>query len=366
MDWQGFLFLREPNTLYVVIGSMLLAASTALVGCFAMLRKRSLSGDAAAHAVLPGIALAFLIFSSQASFILLLGAFFSSWLALTLLDFMVLRSRLKEDTATAVVLSVFFAIGLWLLTIIQHTSNASQSGLDRFIFGKASALVGSDLWLFLFLAILIIFLIGIFYRSFKVTIFNPGFARSIGYPVERIELLLSSMTVLAVIVGMQTVGLVLMAAMLITPAAAARFWTNRLSRMLLIAMLIGAFSGWIGAGVSYFAPSMPTGPWIVLTASFIAFASFLFAPKQGLWSRMKRQYKQNRLYRSQNLLLFLAQNTGEKISQKKLQMYMNLPSWEFRRLSKKMQAQGYILKENKHYSISPEGRAIAQKNNPNF
>jgi manganese/zinc/iron transport system permease protein len=154
------------------------------------------------------------------------------------------------------------------------------------------------------------------------------------------------MTVLAVIVGMQTVGLVLMAAMLITPAAAARFWTQRLSRMLLIAMGIGAFSGWVGAGVSYFAPAMPTGPWIVLTASLIAFVSFIFAPKRGLWHRLRWQRIQSRYYRASNFLFCLAQTPTGQMNATKLRDYIGLSAWQFRRLSRKLESEGYITQDS--------------------
>src|SRR5690606_8101298 len=137
--------------------------------------------------------------------------------------FITSRSHIKEDTAIGLVLSVFFGIGILLLTSIQHSGNAAQSGLDKFLFGKAASLVGDDLIVFSAVAVLLLVAIVLFYKELTLLCFDEAFARTIGFPVRALELLLTTLTVFAVVVGIQAVGVVLMAAMLITPAAAARF-----------------------------------------------------------------------------------------------------------------------------------------------
>jgi len=301
-EFIEFISLREPNVRYVVLGSILIGASAAVVGCFLFLRKRALVGDALAHSVLPGICVAFLLFKTKNPAIILLGAVVSAWISLLFINALVNHSRIKADTAIGLTLSWFFGMGIMLLTAIQKSGMASQSGLDKFLFGKASSLVKQDVIVFGFVSILILAVVALFFQGLKVVSFDRDFGRSMGMPVGRIEFVLSTLTVLSVATGIQAVGVVLMAAMLITPAAAARFWTNSLYKMVILAACFGAFSGIIGAYISYTAPRMPTGPWIVIVVSTIAIFSFLFGSKKGLVNRKLRQRKMQRKIAKENFL----------------------------------------------------------------
>ena len=276
-----FLSFSDASIRSVVLGSVLIAVSSAIVGSFTFLRKKALVGDAVAHSVLPGVCLAFLFSGVKSPLILIVGAFITGWLSLVLIDLIVARSKIKEDTAIGLILSVFFGLGILLLTAIQHSGNAAQSGLDHFLFGNAAALVGKDLWTFSGLAVVLIFSVVLFFKEFTLLAFDQHFARSIGFPVRVLELVLTTLTVLAVVTGIQAIGVVLMAAMLITPAAAAKFWTDKLKVMILLAAGIAGFSGLVGAFISYIAPSMPTGPWIVMVLSLIAIFSFFLRAKKG-------------------------------------------------------------------------------------
>lgn len=297
-----FFTFAYPNIKYVVFGTLLLSISSALVGCFTVLKKKALVGDVVSHAVLPGICLSFLIAGYKDPILIITGAFITGWLSIVTMDYIVRNSKIKEDTATGLSLSVFFGVGILLLTYIQHSGNAQQTGLDSFLFGKAAALVGEDLFVFSVVAIFIVIIVALFYKEFKLISFDVNFAEAIGLPVKRIELLLTSITVLAVVTGIQAVGVVLMAAMLITPAAAAKFWTSRLHLMLLLAALFSAFSGIAGAFISYAQPSMPTGPWMVMVLSMIAIFSFFFAPDKGIAVRSIRQAKIKRKFLEENIL----------------------------------------------------------------
>lgn len=288
-DLITFFSFSDPNIRYVVLGSVLLSISSALVGCFTLLKKKALVGDAVAHAVLPGICLSFILSGTKNPVYLITGAFITGWLSLILIDVITNKSKLKEDTAIGLVLSVFFGLGILLLTMIQHSGNAAQTGLDSFLFGKAAALVGYDLMVFSVISFLLLVGVMVFYKEFALISFDENFANSIGFPVRRLELALTTLTVMAVVTGIQAVGVVLMAAMLITPAAAARFWTNRLSIMLTLAAAMGAFSGISGAYISYVAPAMPTGPWIVMVVSILALVSFFIAPEKGILYKLIRQ-----------------------------------------------------------------------------
>jgi manganese/zinc/iron transport system permease protein len=297
-----FFSFADPNVRYVVLGTLLLTGSTAMIGSFALLKKKVLVGDAIAHAVLPGVCLAFIVTGTKHPIPLSLGAFTTGWLALVLIDQITHRSKIKEDTAIALVLSVTFGLGILLLTAIQHTGNASQVGLSNFLFGKAAALVSDDLKILTLLSLALIAMIVLFFKEFTLVAFDKAFAQASGLPVQRLELLLTSLTVLAIVVGIRAVGILLMTAMLITPPAAARFWTNRLPKMVCLAALLGMLAGLVGSFVSYIAPAMPTGPWIVITISLIAYGSFLLAPRRGLLARRIQQHKHQRKTLTENIL----------------------------------------------------------------
>ena len=235
-----FLSFSDPNVLFVVLGTMLLGASSAIVGCFSFLRKRALVGDAIAHSILPGVCLAFMVSGSKNPLYLIIGAFITGWLSLLLIDGITRTTKLKSDTAIGIILSVFFGVGILLLTSIQHSGNASQAGLDKFLFGKAASLTKDDVYVFGTIAAILILVVILFYKEFKLISFNPDYAKVIGLPVRFLEFMLATITVLAVAVGIQAVGVVLMAALLITPASGARFWTDKLGVMILIATFFGA------------------------------------------------------------------------------------------------------------------------------
>ena len=308
-----FLSLSDPNVRYVVLGSILLAASAAIVGTFTLLKKKALVGDAVAHSVLPGVCLAFILTGVKNPLYLILGAFVTGWISLVLIDIITSRSKIKEDTAIGLILSVFFGIGILMLTVIQKSGNAAQSGLDHFLFGQAASLIGKDLTVFSSIALILIAGVWLFFKEFALIAFDTNFAHSIGFPVRALELVLTTLTVLAVVTGIQAIGVVLMAAMLITPAAAARFWTDKLKVMIWLAAALGAFSGLVGAYISYVAPAMPTGPWIVMVISIIAVLSFFFSPKKGIIFRMITQHKFQTQMLEENILKLFYQ-LGEALN----------------------------------------------------
>ncbi len=358
---QDFVSFLEINVVYVVLGSILLSASSAIVGTFTFLRKKSLVGDAVAHAVLPGVCLAFLAIGTKNPLTLIIGAFLSGWLSMLCIDWIVKNSKLKEDTAVGLVLSVFFGVGILLLTSIQHSGNEEQAGLDSFLFGKAAALVGEDLAVFASTAIILILVVLLFFKEFKLIAFDQHFAQVIGLPVKRLEFVLTTLTVLAVVIGIQAVGVVLMAAMLITPPAAARYWTDRLSTMLVLSALMGASAGLFGAFISYSAPAMPTGPWIILVISFIALFSFLFAPKKGLIAKYLQQREYQNKFNDENILKLIYQ-LGEKdklfFEERSTDYIKKHRVFQTNTLKKslhRLKDEGYLSQEGKGWAFTKEG-----------
>lgn len=362
-----FFSFEDPNVRYVVIGAILLTSSSAIVGTFTFLKKKALAGDAVAHAVLPGICLAFILHGEKNPIILILGAFATGWLSLVLIDLIAAKSKIKEDTAIGLILSVFFGIGIFMLTIIQQSGNAAQTGLDQFLFGKAASLVGTDLVVFAIIAIVLILTVWLFFKELTLVAFDKDFAATIGLPVRAIELLLTTLTVLAVVIGIQAVGVVLMAAMLITPAAAARFWTENITVMIWLAAIFGAFSGLAGAYISYIAPAMPTGPWIVVVISSIAFASFFLAPGKGIIYRARHQRKIKRHIDDENILKalyqlgeeeknFYEQRTIEEILSKRRFMHATLTKG-----LKRLKSAGYVSQEDGYWAFTKAGKKKGQR-----
>lgn len=297
-----FFLLRDPNVRNVVIASLILGASSAVVGTFSFLRKRALAGDAVAHSILPGICIAFMLFGKKDPLILMAGAIVTGWLSLYVIDVIIKKSRIKSDSAIGIVLSVFFGVGILLLTSIQHSGNAAQSGLDKFIFGKAAAMNEADVLTFSVAAIVVLFVVKLLYKEFILISFNPEYAKSIGLPVGMLEGVLSFLTIISVATGIQAVGVVLMAALLIAPAAAARFWTDNFSRMIILSALFGAASALGGTYVSYILPNMPTGPWIVVFLTLFALMSVLFSPSRGIIFLIRQQKNNSSKIVEENIL----------------------------------------------------------------
>ena len=290
--WNELLLtLQDANTQWVLFGSILLGIASGVLGSFALLRKQSLIGDAMAHAALPGICIAFLLYGTKSIGWFLVGAALSGLLATYFIQAIINHSRIKEDTAIGLVLSVFFGFGIVLLTKIAQSKNGNQSGLDDFIFGQAASLVGSDVKVISGVAIVLLILTFLLFKELKLFTFDRQFAKGIGLPTGFINALLMTLIVSAVVIGLQAVGVILMAAMLITPAIAARYWTDRLDRMVIVAGTVGALSGILGTILSSMASSLPTGPVIVLAATVIFIISLVFAPNRGLVSKGLKLYR---------------------------------------------------------------------------
>lgn len=359
--YQFFSF-TDPNVIYVVVGSVLLTGTSAIVGVFTFLRKKALVGDAIAHAVLPGICLAFILSGTKNPFILLVGALITGWISLIFIDLINRYSKIKEDSSIALILAVFFGIGIFLLTIIQKSGNAAQSGLDSFLFGKAAAMVQSDLIAFGIIAAVILLFVILLFKEFTIIAFDKSFASVIGLPVRFVEFILTSLTVLAVVIGIQSVGVVLMAAMLITPAAAARFWSHNILILIILSALFGAFSGLTGAYISYIAPNMPTGPWIVIVISTIAFISFFFAPGKGIIYRFSRRRGLRKKISNENILkaLFQLNDKSENGGCYSTEDIINWRSFEYPELKdtlRRLKRQGFVKRgrEINTWQLTHEG-----------
>lgn len=282
---NGLSIFSDPNTQWILMGSMLLGLSSGVIGSFAYLRKQALMGDALSHAALPGVCIAFMITGTKSIFFFLIGAIIAGILATVSIGFITRNTRIKQDSALGIILTVFFGVGIVLLTQIQHSNSGNQSGLDKFLFGHAASMVQTDVYTIAGISIFLVAISFFLFKEFKLFSFDPGFAKGIGLPIVFLDQFIMLLIVTAVVIGIQAVGVVLMAALLITPAVAARYWTEKLHIMVIAAGLFGALSGFVGTVVSTMANNLPTGPLIVLSATLLFIISVVFAPHRGLLAK---------------------------------------------------------------------------------
>lgn len=301
------LLLRDHTTRRVVMCTLLLGCACGLMGGFLLLRKRSLMGDTLSHAMLPGVGMAFMVSVALGSDgkslpILLLGAAVTGTAGFWAVLFIRNHSRVKDDAAMGIVLSVFFGAGVAILSLAQTIPEGSAAGLESFIYGKTASMVESDFHMLITVTVAVLLLSVLFFKELRLLCFDEKFAAAQGWPVRRLDVLLLSLVTVVTVAGLQAVGLILIIAFLITPAAAARFWSERLVVMLVLSACIGAFSGWLGATISAFVPRMPAGAVIVLVTAFCFLFSMLFGSSRGVVVRYIRQAQLRRNVGRQHLL----------------------------------------------------------------
>lgn len=297
MDIAAFIdaltFNAGYNTAVVTIGAIFLGWAGGSIGTYLLLRRRSLVSDALSHATLPGVGIAFLVMASlggSGRYLpgLLLGAALSALAGLAVVEWLSRRTRLQPDAAIGAVLSVFFGIGVVLLTVIQSAQIGEQAGIGSFLLGSTSGMLRSEATTLAVLAIGSAVAVLLMRRTFTLVAFDETFAAATGVNIGRADLILMVLVLAVTVTGLRVVGLVLVVALLIIPPVAARFWTERVSRMMLISGGLGAASGYIGTALSASIPDLPTGPIIVLTAAALFALSMLFAPRRGAISATRR------------------------------------------------------------------------------
>jgi manganese/zinc/iron transport system permease protein len=305
------LFQGGYNTTLVCIGAALLGAGGGPVGVLALLRRRALVSDAVSHATLPGICLGFVVgtlFVGEGKWlpILMAGAALSAALGVLAVEWIKHRTRLAEDTAIGTVLSTFYGLGLVLLSWIQNLPTGGQAGLETFLLGAVAGMLWNEAVLIGCAAAAVALITFLMQKEFGLVCFDPVYAAARGYPVRLLDLAMTALLVAIVVIGLQTVGLILIIAIVILPPAAARCWTDRFGRMLLVSAGIGALGCYLGAAISASAPRLPTGGIIVLVLAALFAASLLFAPNRGLVAAAARQVRFRKEVAERQALLAIA------------------------------------------------------------
>lgn len=304
------------NTTSVIVGTTLLGLAAGLIGAFALLRKRSLTADALSHATLPGICIAFLAapmfgFTSRSMPVLMLGAALTGVLGVACIHLLITKTRLREDASIGIVLSVFFGIGVVLLSVIQNNASANAAGLNHFIYGQTAAMTRWDALTMGLIGLVSACIALVLLKELALVCFNDSFARSMGIPAWLMDAVILGLIVLVTVSGLQAVGLILIVAMLIIPAASARFWTERLWKLILLSALIGGVSGYAGSAISALLPRKPAGSVIVLTAGMLFALSMFLAPARGVLATALRRAKIRWRIANDHLLEYLYENTRD-------------------------------------------------------
>lgn len=286
--------LQDYNTRVVLAGTVLLGITSGLLGVYLLLRKRALLGDAISHATLPGIALAYLatalLGQDKTLGVLLTGAAISG--SLGGVSVLLLRhfAKIREDAALGIVLSVFFGAGVALVSVLQKIKQGNIAGLESFIYGKVVAITGSDVALAATVLVIVSVIVLALSKELKILCFDIELARSQGWPVMLLDCLLIAMVVAVTIVGLKAIGLIMVIALLVIPAASARFWTHDLNRMLLISGVLGGASCAVGAIASAIFADLPSGATIVLCACGFFLLSFAVGAERGvLWTYLHQK-----------------------------------------------------------------------------
>ncbi len=304
MDWL-LLAWSDYTIRNVVLGTAWIGMVSGSLGCLALLRRQSLLGDVVSHATLPGVALAFLLWQSRDMGVLMMGAAVAGLAATLFIFLMDSHTRIRRDGAMGTALALFFGVGVFLLSVTQNMPTAQKAGLSRFIFGQAAALVASDVLVLVGTGLPVLLALVALWKEFKLITFDPDFAFNAGLPVRGLELLVTGLMVITIVMGLQAVGVILMSALLIAPAAAARQWTNRMGYMVPIAAGLGAISSAVGAAVSTLGPHIPTGPVIVLCLSGATVFSLLFGRARGLIWRWLKARRSQSLVQEEGVLVTL-------------------------------------------------------------
>lgn len=286
--------LLSHNAQWVLISTLILGMAAGIMGCFAYWKRQSLMSDALSHAALPGVIIGFSIMGTKQLPVMILGAAVSALLGALLIQWIRAYSRVKEDAAMGIILSVFFGLGIMLLTFVNRSGGGSQSGLDSFIFGQAASMVRKDVYTMSALAAIVLVVALIGFKEWKLHLFDPNFAKGLGLSSRLMNGVYLAVLVLVIVIGIQAVGVILMAALLIIPAVSARYWTDSFMWMVILSAVFGGAAGVLGTLISTMGSGWPTGPFIVISASSLFVVSLVFGARKGLLVTLLQQRAQRK------------------------------------------------------------------------
>lgn len=358
-----FFTFQDPSLRFALLGSVLLGICCGLMGSFLVVRKLALMSDALSHAVLPGVALGFLWNMRKDPLAIFIGATIAGLLGAGLVQAIRSTTKHKEDAALGFVLASFFAVGACLVTMIQNLPDGNKSGLDKFMFGQAAALGQGDVLLLGIVTAATVVIVLVFYKEFLATSFDAAFAQSAGIPSQIFHYLLMLLLAFAIVSSLQAVGVVLVAAMLVIPAAAAYLLTDRFGWMLILAAAFGVATGAVGSFFSFVGRNLPTGPLMVLAATAVFLAAVLFGPRHGVLAKWWRQRSQSARIGRENMLKAMyhlqeAENfRGETVAIRELAEARREPIEDVTRAVARLRSHGLVSLSSDHQAVvfTPDG-----------
>lgn len=372
-----------PLTERIALGAGLLGATAGMVGAYAVLRRRALLGDVLAHASLPGVCLAFLLTGVRETHTLAVGALVTALASVFCVALAVRWTRTREDAAMGVVLSTFFGVGVVLLTVIQGNADGRQAGLDSYLFGEVAGLRTRDVMVIGAATAVVALVCVLAHKELKLYSFDEGFARSQGWPTVWLDFAVMGAVAVVVVLGLPVCGVVLIAALLIFPTAAARYWTDRLARVVLLSALIGAGAG--AGGVLLASPVVPAdstlgrlvrdadgglpppGPVVVLSGAALFVVSVLFAPNRGLlasaWrqQRLRARVQREHLLRSIYELVEVNGPNDRGVSPTELATRYRSSPWASWLTQTRAERAGLVASQGENVRFTPAGLAEAKR-----
>lgn len=372
-------FFTDPVLRAPTIGCMLMCMAAALVGVIVFLKKQSLLGESLSHAAYPGVIIGVIIAGSMEigdshelpiAILVMGGALVTSLIGMWAIGFLQYRMGVRSDSALCFILAAFFGMGLTLASHVQFAYSSLYRQSQVYLYGQAATMTDAHMWIYGALALMIVVVILLFYKEIRGITFDPDYIRSIGVNKRVVDTTIFILIVLAVVVGIRSVGVVLMSAMLIAPAAAARQYSDKLYRIFILSAFFGLLSGFLGnylsVEVSLWLASkyprerlaLPTGPMIVIVASLICILSLLFAPKRGLLLRMGRIIRFRYQCICENLLKAMWRHGPELgIPFETLAKHQSASFWYLWLAIYSLKYQGWVKEENGNYYLTSEGIA---------
>jgi manganese/zinc/iron transport system permease protein len=361
-----FFSFTDANVSNVLIGTLLLGIASGMVGTLVVLSKKTLIIDAISHSMLPGICIGFMLSGVKNPVYLMIGGMASATVAVYLIAEISKRSKIKIDAAIAITLSILFSFGVIMLNVVQNSGNPNQSGLNDFLFGKAASMLQKDLYMFGGLCLIIFICLPVFFRHFKISLFDPIFAQSIGIKKYFIQSIISFLIIVTAAAGVQTVGIILISAMIIAPASTALFWTNNFRLTMIYSGIIGAGCSILGVFISFLFPEMPTGPWIVVMLASVSILSVLFSPS-GLLVKQIQIRKNKKSILRENVLKTVyklkEKVNGKKngISTEEVSNYRPTAIRKVKSALKHLKRNGLVVKGGDYWTLTENGVQEAER-----
>ena len=297
-----FFSFQDASLRLALAGALLVGLNCGLLGGYVVVRRMALVGDMLSHAVLPGIVLGFLWTQTKDPVAILIGALLAGAAATGVSALLARTTRLKPDAIQGLVLASFYGVGICLLGLVQNLPTGAKSGLDKFLFGQAAGLSGDDVMMMAVATMLSLALVGWLYHDLLALSFHRGFGQTLGLKMGLLHGVIMLLTAFAIIVAMQAVGVVLVSAMLIIPAATAYLLTDRMHRLLGLSAVLGMAAAGLGAFGSFLGNNLPTGPLMVLAGALFFAGAFLFSPRHGWVTRVVRQRRRRSRAERENTL----------------------------------------------------------------